>query len=352
MKITWRAEFLPLLVASMAVLIVISGGYVRINDSGESCPDWPTCFGKIHPSTSEDEQGDWWEQNTDEIDSRGADKRYSFFEIFIEWFHRLIVGITGFVVLANLYFVHKSKDSLGKDVQYSSYLVGLLLLSQALIGGLTVRYDNADWSVSLHLFLAMIFISSLFLHWLLWSRATNTLSEKFKPPLDYALRNIRILGGMSFSVLLLLMIGAWLSSAEGGTYNAGCNIGWYTGWPLCHGSLFPNFSSTPVLVQMIHRIAVLLVAAVLIYGYFRMKKDCGEDISVKITRKFTILGFQLFMINILIGGAYVVTATSDGFTELLSLVHLILGSAIFLCITFSLLVCMIEIRYSKESSGT
>ena len=58
------------------------------------------------------------------------------------------------------------------------------------------------------------------------------------------------------------------------------------------------------------------------------------------------------MINILIGGAYVVTATSDGFTELLSLVHLILGSAIFLCITFSLLVCMIEIRYSKESSGT
>ena len=63
MKIAWRAESLPLVIIAMAVVIVITGGYVRIHDSGESCPDWPLCFGKIHPFTPQDEQALWWEQN-------------------------------------------------------------------------------------------------------------------------------------------------------------------------------------------------------------------------------------------------------------------------------------------------
>ena len=36
---------LPLLIVVMAILITVVGGTVRIFDAGESCPDWPTCFG-------------------------------------------------------------------------------------------------------------------------------------------------------------------------------------------------------------------------------------------------------------------------------------------------------------------
>ena len=349
MKITWRAELLPLIIASMAVLIVITGGYVRIHDSGESCPDWPTCFGKIHPFSSEEEQTKWWDENSDEIDSRGENKRYSIFEIFIEWLHRLIVGITGFVVIANLYFVHKSRKSLGIDTQFSSYLVAILLFLQALVGAITVKYDNVDWSVSLHLFLAMVFITSLLLHWLLWARASKILSEKFIPSLNYAKSNIRIYGIMSFSVLILLMIGAWLSSAAGGTYNVGCNIGFYEGWPLCHSKVIPNLSITPIFVQMIHRFAVIIVAGILIYGYLTMNKTKSEHPSDKIIDKFVNSGIILFFVNSLIGGLYIITAKPDGFIEMLSLLHLLVGAASFLCIVYALLICILELRYSKQS---
>ncbi|MDP7256115.1 MAG: COX15/CtaA family protein, partial [Candidatus Poseidoniia archaeon] len=36
---------LPLALAALALLIIITGGWVRIVDAGESCPDWPACFG-------------------------------------------------------------------------------------------------------------------------------------------------------------------------------------------------------------------------------------------------------------------------------------------------------------------
>ena len=40
-----RPSTLPLAVAIMAILIITVGGTIRIYDAGESCPDWPQCFG-------------------------------------------------------------------------------------------------------------------------------------------------------------------------------------------------------------------------------------------------------------------------------------------------------------------
>ena len=87
-----RQVHLPLIIAGIALLITIVGGTVRIHDAGESCPDWPTCFDTWGFDSSPEQQETWWQENPDEIDSRGAQHRYSTFEIFIEWFHRLLVG--------------------------------------------------------------------------------------------------------------------------------------------------------------------------------------------------------------------------------------------------------------------
>ena len=75
------------------ILVITLGGTIRIYDAGESCPDWPLCFGTFGFDISEEEQGEWWEENPDEIDSRGSSHRYTTFEIFTEWIHRFLAGV-------------------------------------------------------------------------------------------------------------------------------------------------------------------------------------------------------------------------------------------------------------------
>ena len=54
-------------------MVIAMGGMIRIYDAGESCPDWPTCFGTFGFDISEEEQGEWWDENPDEADSRVLD---------------------------------------------------------------------------------------------------------------------------------------------------------------------------------------------------------------------------------------------------------------------------------------
>ena len=91
-----RPSTLPMVLTLMALLIIVIGGTIRIFDAGESCPDWPKCFGELTFMVSEDEQGQWYEAHPDEIDSRGIDHRYSLLEIFVEWFHRYWLGLLQF----------------------------------------------------------------------------------------------------------------------------------------------------------------------------------------------------------------------------------------------------------------
>ena len=72
-----RPSTLPLMMLVFAILIISFGGAIRIHDAGESCPDWPKCFGTYGFDISEAEQEAYWEENPDEIDSRGVEHRYT-----------------------------------------------------------------------------------------------------------------------------------------------------------------------------------------------------------------------------------------------------------------------------------
>ena len=73
----YRSYLIPFGLALIAFLIITTGGWIRISDAGESCPDWPKCFGTWGFDISEEQQAEWWEENPDEIDSRGAQHRSS-----------------------------------------------------------------------------------------------------------------------------------------------------------------------------------------------------------------------------------------------------------------------------------
>ena len=61
-----RPSAFPLALLVMTLCIIIVGGTIRINDAGESCPDWPQCFGTWDFDVSADEQGAYWAENPDE----------------------------------------------------------------------------------------------------------------------------------------------------------------------------------------------------------------------------------------------------------------------------------------------
>ena len=39
-----------LLGAVLAAVVVVVGAWVRLTDAGLGCPDWPGCYGHVHPS--------------------------------------------------------------------------------------------------------------------------------------------------------------------------------------------------------------------------------------------------------------------------------------------------------------
>ena len=325
-----RPSTLPIVLLLMALFIIAAGGTIRINDAGESCPDWPQCFGTWGFDVSVDEQGAYWAENPDEIDSRGADHRYTTFEIFSEWFHRLLVGIIAVPVLLNAIIARKMVDTYGKSVYYSTLFSGILLIVQALVGALTVYMDNIDWSVAMHLSLASIFTSSFLYQFYAMRRAEKPDSGLFNIHSDFVSSSKKRVDSMVGAVFTLLILGAWVSTTAGGQYNQGCSVGFPDGWPKCNGSFLPSLDGPGILVQMIHRFGAVLVGLILVSGSARLRADARQFEVTPAFGRITDWAAGLWILNVLVGGSYIVLADMDDFPEWISLLHLLFGVLCFL----------------------
>lgn len=111
------------------------GSYVRGMGAGLACPDWPLCYGQVIP------------QNMD-------------FWIFLEWFHRMVVGSLGIIIVAAAAVAWRKR--LPQRFLASGVLA--LLLVQAVLGGLTVLMLLDVLIVALHQAFALVFFG--FLVWM------------------------------------------------------------------------------------------------------------------------------------------------------------------------------------------
>lgn len=313
-----------------AILIISFGGAIRIHDAGESCPDWPKCFGTYGFDISEEEQEAYWEENPDEIDSRGIEHRYTVFEIFLEWFHRFLVGVIAIPVLLNLYVSKKGIDKYGKNNFYSAVFISVMLLIQAIAGAVTVFYDNADWSVALHLSLASIFTAAI-----LWQYKLTRVVEK--APWSFTKVSTKFVNNyqkkfdlIAISVLILLVLGAWVSSTAGGQYNQSCSVGFPDAWPQCNGEVLPSLDNSGVLVQMIHRIGALLVGIILIMSLLKLNQQKDDYDNSETYYKAMLFTTIFWFGNLLIGASYLIKAKIGEFPEWISLLHLLVGVTTFL----------------------
>jgi cytochrome c oxidase assembly protein subunit 15 len=125
-----------LAVASLLVnvLIVVSGGVVRLTGSGLGCPTWPRC--------------------TDEsFTPHGAMDIHA----AIEFGNRLVTFLIAAVAIATFVAAWRSGRT---TIRRLALVLALGVPAQAVLGGITVLTDLNPWTVALHLMVSMAMISA------------------------------------------------------------------------------------------------------------------------------------------------------------------------------------------------
>lgn len=317
------------------MVVIGLGGLIRIYDAGESCPDWPLCFGTIGFDISEEEQEAWYIENPDEVDSRGSGHRYTTFQIFTEWFHRILAGLVlGPLVILNWYMLRGGEEK----VKFASTLTVVLIVWQGAIGWLTVEMDNLHWSVALHLSSALAFTMSMFWLWLTLTRMEDGVPEWLR--FDYSISRkwkVRV-GLLSLGAFVSIFSGTFVSTTPGA--NFGCGVdGLPDSWPLCDGKIVDSVEDVVSQSQIIHRWFVGLMLIALIFASYSIS---NEQSGNNILRNWIWGSTFLFFVNTSIGAIYVLSwDLEDGFFEFLSLVHLMMASLTFVTMAISWIGCSI-----------
>ena len=315
----------------LTFLVIAVGGLIRVLDAGESCPDWPTCFGTWGFDISPEEQEAWWNENPDEIDSRGEHHRYTTFEIFTEWFHRLLAGaILGPLVILNWLTIRRNEDVSRKTTFASNLALGLIIWQGAL-GWLTVEIDNVHWSVAMHLSSALAFILSLIWLWICINRdeANQPSWFEFDPILASKWKN-RI-AWLGFGTFTTVFAGVFVATTPGADQICGVS-GDVNSWPLCKGNYFPEIVDLENQSQIIHRWLVAIVGGILLLACWFVRKEQIQHQHGLVLRNWIWAASALYCLNIAIGALYILSWSPENetFLEMLSLIHLLVGSTSFL----------------------
>ena len=262
----------------------------------------------------------------------------------MEWFHRMLVGVIAVPIVYNVLAMRKRRERYGPKVERAAQFSAVLLLIQATAGYITVRFDNADWTVALHLSLACIFTAGL-----LWQYMAMRIREGvswgfLRAPAEFvAAQSVRV-HSMTAAVGLLLVLGAWVSSSAGGQYNQSCSVGFPNGWPKCQGSFLPSLDGPGIFIQMIHRFGALLVGLVLVLGVSNLRVASRQEPGSAELVRLAEITTGVWMLNVMVGGSYIVFAKVGDFPEWLSLLHLVVGVGAFI----AAVVLMFATRFARS----
>lgn len=189
----------------LALLVVLMGGWTRLNDAGLSCPDWPGCYGELvlpaDPVLQSTAQLRYPEQPLDL--ARG----------WLEMGHRYLAGSLGLLIAAVAVAGWRHRLQRGYPLGLSIGLLALVVL-QALFGMWTVTLKLLPQVVTLHLLGGLMTLGLQLrlcqrLH--AWERGLKT-----RP------RDFRWLLGIGAGLLLLqIALGGWTSAN-------------YAGWSCSH----------------------------------------------------------------------------------------------------------------------
>lgn len=124
-------ERITLIALGALTLIVMTGAAVRLTGSGLGCPDWPRCYGKAYPP----------------LDTHAL----------IEFSNRVISGFVGLAAIGAAGLAWRRRP-FRRDLARISLLLPLGVVSQAVLGGFTVRHELAPGYVMAHFGLSMLIL--------------------------------------------------------------------------------------------------------------------------------------------------------------------------------------------------
>jgi heme a synthase len=153
------------------VVIVVTGGAVRLTASGLGCPTWPSCTDASLTPT----------------------KAYSFHGI-IEFSNRQLTFVLGIIAVLTLLVAIRQRRQIGLAA-----LAFAIIPVQAVIGGISVLTDLNPWVVALH-FLTSIAVIAVCL--VLWWRVSGRVAAAPAAPLLVA-RYARLVVVVTAAVLAL-----------------------------------------------------------------------------------------------------------------------------------------------------
>jgi cytochrome c oxidase assembly protein subunit 15 len=183
-----------LLGAVLAAIVVVVGAWVRLTNAGLGCPDWPGCYGHVHPADVAAHVG--------EANSAFPSRPFEYQKALHEMVHRYIAAalVLVIVALAALAFRNRRDPAQPKALPWALVLiVGL----QAALGAFTVTRLLQPLIVTLHLAFGMTTLA------LLWWLALPPEWREFKP----AERGVRAFAIAALAVVATqILFGGWTSS--------------------------------------------------------------------------------------------------------------------------------------------
>ena len=238
---------LAFLTAFFAYLQIALGGVVRVTGSGLGCPDWPLCHGRPYPAA--------------DIHS------------IIEYSHRSVGTITGVLLIGTValaWVVFRQRRPLVAWLATASLVA---IAAEGALGGVVVANELASWLVLVHLGLAMIILGFLIATAVMSLPASTGAS-------DPSFRRLAAVAAALTYGLLLTGSTVVASSAD-----EGCRA-----WPLCASGFAFDFAGANAFT-MLHRGAVLVIGAVLLYTLIQALRHPATKAAALAT--LVVLGLQV-----------------------------------------------------------
>ncbi|HEY4950950.1 MAG TPA: COX15/CtaA family protein [Candidatus Acidoferrales bacterium] len=164
--------------SACTVLLLMAGALVTSNDAADSVPDWPLAYGKIIPPLV-------------------GGIRY-------EYAHRLMAGTVAILTSVLAILLARSGSRFLRNLGFTALI---LVIAQAVLGGMRVLFHNPALTATIHAILAQIFFVTVVSLSLFTSRWWNNNPDKLDDTASPPLRTLSAITAGAIFVQLILGAG-------------------------------------------------------------------------------------------------------------------------------------------------